>query len=128
MSMEPELLRCAGAGDFAGLSRLLDGGAKPDEPGAGGDTALMRAAARGHASIISQLLARGAAVDAASAVGNTALMFAAASGQVAAVRLLLDHGASPGHRNKYGLGAADWAKWSDRQEEILGFLGVEPTR
>lgn len=121
-----ELLAKAEAGDMAAVDRLLASDASPDQPGPGGETALMRAAARGHAEIVQRLLARGARVDAVTDVGNTALMFAAARGRVEMLRLLMNSGARPDHRNKYGLGPADWAKWSEREHEIVALLGVEP--
>ena len=96
------------------------------QPGPGGETPLMRAAARGHTEIVQRLLAKGARVDATTDVGNTALMFAAARGRVEMLRLLMTSGARPDHRNKYGLGPADWAKWSEREHEVIALLGVEP--
>ncbi len=126
-SSEPAVLRDASRGDVEAVERFLAAGGKPDHAGPGGETPLMRAAARGHVPVIECLLARGAAIDAITTVGNTALMFAAAGGQLAAVRLLLDRGASPAHRNRYGLGPADWARWSERQAEVLTLLGTAPT-
>ncbi len=82
----------------------------------------MLAAARGSAAIVAMLVDRGADVNAATDFGNTALMYAAARGQVDAVRVLLQRGALSGHKNKYGLGFVDWAKWSDRESEILAML------
>ena len=121
-----ELLAKAETGDTAAVDRLLAANATPDQPGPGGETALMRAAARGHNDVIQRLLAKGARVDAVTDVGNTALMFAAARGRVDTLRLLMASGARPDHRNKYGLGPADWAKWSEREPEVVALLGVEP--
>lgn len=123
---DPELIVKAEAGDAAGVARLLASGLAVDAPAQGGETALMRAAARGHLDVLERLLAGGAKIDAVSDAGNTALMFAAARGRVDALQLLLAKGARPDHRNKFGLGAADWAKWSERQREIVALLGVEP--
>ena len=69
------------------------------------------------------LLARGAAVDAADAFGNTALMYACARGHSAVVGRLISAGAARGHANKYGLGAADWAKWSKEADAIGTLIG-----
>jgi ankyrin repeat protein len=121
-----ELLATAEAGDAAAVDRLLAGDASPDQPGPGGETPLMRAAARGHTEVVRRLLAKGARVDATTDVGNTALMFAAVRGRVEMLRLLMASGARPDHRNKYGLGPADWAKWSEREPEVIALLGVEP--
>jgi len=123
-----ELLVKAEAGDAGAVDRLLAGNTSPDQAGPGGETPLMRAAARGHAEIVQRLLAKGARVDATTDVGNTALMFAAARGRVETLRLLMTSGARPDHRNKYGLGPADWAKWSEREHEVIALLGVEPRR
>jgi hypothetical protein len=49
-------------------------------------------------------------------------MLAAARGRVDAVQKLIERGADGAHKNRYGLGAADWAKWSDRQDAVLGLL------
>jgi ankyrin repeat protein len=121
-----ELLAKAEAGDTGAVDRLLAGDASPDQSGPGGETPLMRAAARGHVEIVQRLLAKGAKVDAVTDVGNTALMFAAARGRVEMLRLLMTSGARADHRNKYGLGPADWAKWSEREAEVIALLGVEP--
>lgn len=108
--------------DAKAIQRLLDAGADPDQADDGGERPLMRAAANGAIGAMTVLLDRGAGVDAVTDAGNTALMFAAARGQIDAVRLLIGRGASTGHRNKYGLGAADWAQWSPRINEILPLL------
>lgn len=123
---DPELITRAEAGDAAQVGRLLDAGAPPDAKAQGGETALMRAAARGHREVVERLIAAGAKVDATTDAGNTALMFAAARGHVELLQLLLARGARAEHRNKFGLGAAEWAKWSDRQAEITALLGIEP--
>ena len=119
---EPELLTAAGNGDIAAVARLLGANADPNARGVGGESALMRAAGRGAIEVIESLLARGAEVNATSDVGNTALMFAAARGHRAAVRLLLSQGAARDHRNKYGLGPRDWAKWPANSDEIQTLL------
>ena len=109
------------------LARLLAEGADVNARSGGGETALMLAAARGRLDVIGFLIERGADVNAATDAGNTALMLAAARGQVDAVKTLLDRGARAEHRNKFGLGAADWAEWSERQSELLDLLGIAPT-
>jgi ankyrin repeat protein len=123
---DPELIVKAEAGDAAAVERLIATGASPDAKAQGGETALMRAAARGHIEVMQRLLSAGAKIDAATDAGNTALMFAAARGRVDALQMLLAKGARPDHRNKFGLGAAEWAKWSERQREVVALLGIEP--
>src|SRR5689334_3674255 len=120
----PVLHAAAQAGSDDALSRLLAEGADVNARSTGGKTALMLAAARGRLDAIGLLIERGADVNAATDAGNTALMLAAARGQVDAVRTLIERGARKDHRNKFGLGAADWAKWSDRQPELLALLGA----
>ena len=120
----PALHAAAQTGTCAALAQLLSQGADVNARGSGGETALMLAASRGRLDIMGLLIERGADVNAATDAGNTALMLAAARGQVDAARALLERGASTDHRNKFGLGAADWAKWSDRQGELLTLLGA----
>lgn len=114
------LIRAAEAGDLAAIRRVLDdpAGGGADAPGAGGLTALMRAAARGNTDAVALLLARGAAVDARDSFGNTALMYACARGHAGVVEALVEAGAARGHVNKFGLGPADWAKWSKDGDAI----------
>jgi len=122
----PALHAAAQTGSHDVLLRLLAEGADVNARGGGGETALMLAAARGRLDMMGLLIERGADVNAATDAGNTALMLAAARGQVDAARALLERGARADHRNKFGLGAADWAKWSDRQGDLLALLGAAP--
>jgi len=112
----------ARAGDRHAIESLLESGVAPDERSGGGETALMLAAAKGAADVVEMLIARGADVNATTTVGNTALMMAAARGHVTVVRILVESGARAAHRNKYGLSATDWAKWTDRRDAILALL------
>jgi ankyrin repeat protein len=118
----PALHAAAQTGAYATFARLVGEGADVNARSESGETALMLAAARGRLEFMSLLIERGADANAATDAGNTALMFAAARGQVDAARLLLDRGARADHLNKYGLGAADWAKWSERQPELLALF------
>ena len=119
----PALHTAAQTGTYAAFARLVAEGTDVNARSEQGETALMLAAARGRLEFIDLLLDRGADVNAVTDAGNTALMFAAARGQVDAARLLLGRGARAGHLNKYGLGAGDWAKWSERQSELLALFG-----
>ena len=69
-----------------------------------------------------------AAADLPSRFGNTALMAAAAGGRDAVVEALLAAGADPAARNKWGLGAEDWANWPENRDEILALLREESRR
>jgi ankyrin repeat protein len=122
----PALHAAAQTGTHDALARLLAEGADVNARSAGGETALMLAAARGRLDAIGLLIERGADVNAVTDAGNTALMLAAARGQVDAVQALLARGARADHRNKFGLGAADWAKWSEREGDLLALLGTAP--
>jgi ankyrin repeat protein len=119
----PALHTAAQAGPYAALERLLSEGADVNARSSAGETPLMLAAARGRLDVIGLLIDRGADVNAVTDAGNTALMLAAARGQVDAARALMERGARTDHRNKFGLGVADWAKWSQRHGELLTLLG-----
>jgi hypothetical protein len=120
----PALHAAAQTGTYTAFARLVAEGADVNTRSESGETALMLAAARGRLEFMGLLIERGADANAATDAGNTALMFAAARGQVDAARLLLDRGARADHVNKYGLGAADWARWSERQSELLALFGT----
>ena len=120
----PALHAAAQTGTYTAFARLVAEGADVNTRSESGETALMLAAARGRLEFMGLLIERGADANAATDAGNTALMFAAARGQVDAARLLLDRDARADHVNKYGLGAADWARWSERQSELLALLGT----
>ncbi len=49
-------------------------------------------------------------------------MAAAARGRLEVVERLLEAGADPGHKNKWGLGAEDWAQWPDTTAEVCAVL------
>jgi uncharacterized protein len=114
------LFVAAEADDPAALAALLaqPGTDGPDSRGPYGLTPLMRAAQKGSARAVETLLARGAAPDATDEAGNTALMYAAARGQRACAEKLLAAGASKAHRNKFGLGPAEWAVWPGDGRDI----------
>ena len=109
-------------GDVAGLAAALDQGTDAGARDRLGVGLLAHAAAKGQGSLLRLLLDRGAQVDGASQAGNTALMAAAARGHLEAMTMLLEAGADPAVANRWGLGAADWATWSDNSSEVLGLL------
>lgn len=88
----------------------------------------MRAAAKGALDIAKLLLARGAQIDAVNDAGNTALMFACARGHAATARFLVENGARLDHRNRFGLGPADWARWAINRDEILELVSGANSR
>ncbi len=87
-----------------------------------GVSLLYLAAAKGDLAILQLLIEHGAEVDQTSDAGNSPLMVAAANGHVETIKLLLEHGASTDGKNRWGLSAADWAKWADSPAEVLDTL------
>jgi ankyrin repeat protein len=89
------LLEAAYAGDLAGATRALDGGADANASGPEARTALMLAAFEGRTAVAELLLARGARVDDRDSIGRTALMYASTGPFPETVELLLTSGADP---------------------------------
>ncbi len=108
--------------DAAALAAALDGGADADVCDRLGVPALALAAGQGKLGIVDLLLSYGAKVDRTSEAGNSALMAAAARGRLEMVERLLEAGADPKHKNKWGLGADDWAAWAGNTAELLALL------
>ncbi len=117
-----DILTLVAQGDAAALEAALEGGADAQACGRWGVSALAQAAAKGDLEAVELLLAHGAQVERASEAGNSALMAAAARGRVEVVARLLEAGADPGHKNKWGLGAEDWAQWPDTTAEVCAVL------
>ena len=117
-----ELMSSIARGDRGALGELLEAGADANARDRWGATALYHAAAKGDEATVRLLLAYGADTNKTSDVGNSPLMAAAGRGHVAVVRLLLQHGTDAGVRNKWGLGAAEWAKWAPEPAEVLALL------
>ncbi len=119
---KPDILELVARGDAAALEVALEGGADAGTNGRWGVSALAQAAAKGDLAAVELLLAHGAEVDRASETGNSALMAAAACGRLEVVERLLEAGADPGHKNKWGLGADDWAQWPNNAAEVGAVL------
>ena len=119
---DADLLEHIAQGDRVGLEAALAAGADAKARDRWGGSALAHAAARGDQVAVSLLLTHGAEVDAASNAGNAPIMAAAARGHVEVIKTLLAAGADPERRNKWGLGAADWAQWSDKAPDVLALL------
>lgn len=109
-------------GDHDGLRAALAGDADPNWRDRWGVSALAQAAARGDLDAVRLLLEHGADPGLTSDAGNSPLMAAAARGHVEVMRLLLDRGADPEARNKWGLGAEDWARWPANSAEAQALL------
>ena len=123
MDVEHAKLReLVAAGDVEGLTAALDAGGEVDARDRWGTTLLGQAAGRGNLAMVELLLARGADLEATGDASNTALMAAAARGHLAVVTALLAAGAAPGHSNRWGLTAADWARWPENGAEVLALL------
>ena len=117
-----DILELVAQGDTAALKAALEGGADAGAHGRWGVSALAQAAGKGDLEAVELLLAHGAEVDRASEAGNSALMAAAARGRLEVVERLLDAGADPGHKNKWDLGADDWAQWPGNAAEVRAVL------
>jgi ankyrin repeat protein len=117
-----ELFDLITRGDPAALQAALEAGADANAADRWGVTALGHAAARGDVAALRVLLDRDADPNKTSEAGNSALMAAAARGHLEAMTTLLDRGADPRHRNKWDLGAADWAEWPANAAEVIALL------
>ena len=117
-----DLIALIQRGDTAGLKVALTAGADAKVRDSQGVAALAHAAAGGDAAAVRFLLEHGAEVNQTSQAGNAPLMAAAARGHLEAMTALLEAGADPQSRNKWGLGAADWAKWPANAAEALALL------
>ena len=119
---DAKLMEYVAVGDVEGLASALDAGGEVDARDRWGTTLLGQAAGRGNLAMVELLLARGADHEATGDAGNTALMAAAARGHLEVVAALLAAGAAPGHGNRWGLTAADWARWPENGAEVLALL------
>lgn len=117
-----ELFALIEQGDLKGLRSALDNGAEAGARDGQGVSLLQAAAAKGSAEMVRLLLDRGAEVNKTSDAGNSALMAAAARGHREVLEILLSAGADPAAKNKWGLGAADWAKWAPDSGEIVSLM------
>jgi len=117
-----DLLSLIDRGDAAGLETALRAGADARQRDRRGVSVLAQAAARGDLAAVRLLLDHGADVDQLSDAGNSPLMAAAARGHLEVIATLLAAGADPESKNKWGLGAADWAQWPADSAEVLALL------
>ena len=112
---ETPLMIAALKGEIAGVTLLLDKGAKVSKPGW---TPLHYAATGPEPKLVAMLLDRGADIEALSPNGTTPLMMAAQYGPEDSVTLLLARGADPKKRNQLDLSAVDFAKRSGREPVV----------
>lgn len=98
-------------GDLQAVTKLLEAGAKVNQPGW---TALHYAAAAGDLDTITLLLAHQADINAASPNQTTPLMMAVRSGKNQAVQLLIERGADLRARNANGMTAYDFAVYYEQ--------------
>ena len=117
-----DLIALIQRGDATALEAALAAGADANVRDRQGVSALAHAAAGGDAAALRLLLDHGAEVNRTCQAGNSPLMAAAARGHLEAMKLLLEAGADPEGRNKWGLGAADWAKWPGNSAEALALI------
>lgn len=102
---------------------LLNKGADPNLPGAGGDTPLIAAARVGYLDAINWLLSSGAKVDLANRMGETPLIVAVQRRETLAVKRLLAAGADPDKPDSAaGFSARDYARRDTRSRQILQLI------
>lgn len=104
------LISAARDGDTAGIVRLLQAGANPNEGGGVNNwPPLLHAIHKKQLASLRALIAGGADINVASPVGETPLMMAAGYGDTAAVRLLLAAGSDPRKEDNDEKTALDYA-------------------
>jgi uncharacterized protein len=102
---------------------MLNNGADPNLPGAGGDTPLIEAAKVGFDDAVRWLLGLGAKVDATNKMGETALIIAVQQRDTPMVRVLLEAGANPDRTDAAaGYSARDYAARDPRARDILKLI------
>ncbi|HEV2722715.1 MAG TPA: ankyrin repeat domain-containing protein [Thermoanaerobaculia bacterium] len=105
------LISAARSGDAAAVTRLVKGGADPNErAGVNGWPALMHAVHKHQLATAAALLDGGANPNAADPNGLTPLMMAAGYGHADMVRLLVAHGANVRLADHHGATALDYAR------------------
>lgn len=109
-------------GDVEALSEALEAGADADTRDRWGAPVISHATARGSLEAVRVLLKHGADPGLKSAAGNTALMIAAACGHREIAQVLLDAGADPNVKNKWDVGAVDWAQWAKDPNQMRALL------
>ncbi|MCK6682221.1 MAG: ankyrin repeat domain-containing protein [Thermoanaerobaculia bacterium] len=127
------LRRAVESRDLASISRLLEAGARVNEPDQRGATPLMLAAGRPSYGIpatelLERLLEGGASVDARDQEGRTVLHWAAMSRDPAVLELLISSGADRQARDKHGRIPVDLLRPSFKRlgDEFIPFS--EPAR
>ena len=102
--------------------------ARPDAPGAHGNTPLMHAAWLGARDPLTQLIEAGVALDAVNNDGNNALWLACVHGEAEAIKTLVAAGVPIDHANLTGATALMYAASSGKAGvvAILLDLGADP--
>lgn len=120
----PPLSAAARRGDLDAMRDLLDGGADPNDAGAGGTRwpPLVHAVHKHQLEAARLLLDRGADPDAAGPRGYTALMMAAADRDASMLALLLDRGADAHRVGPGGITALSEAVTGGAATDVDGLL------
>lgn len=98
--------------------------ARPDAPGAHGNTPLMHAAWRGERERLDELLALKVPLDATNGDGNNALWLACVHGEPEAIRTLVSHGVPIDHANLTGATALMYAASSGKAGVVATLLAL----
>jgi len=101
-ALDDQLLAAAGAGDVAGITAALDGGANVDARDATGRTALLAATMAGRTDAVRALLEAGADVDLQDDRQDNPFLYAGAEGELEILQLVNEAGADPTLTNRFG--------------------------
>jgi uncharacterized protein len=123
----PFIVLAVESGDPFFVAELLKAGARPDEKGRDGRTALTLAAERGYAEMVKDLLDHGSRPDHQGVNGEAALVKAARHGHVAVIRALIEGGADVNEADVTGRTALDIAERGGHTQaaRILREAGAE---
>jgi len=126
---EPMLAAAARSGQLETVKALLEAGARVNDRGATGTTALLAAAQSAHkegaAEIAKLLVPLKADVNAVDDYRQSPLIAAARSGNPALVRLLLAHEADVRHRDEREYGPLEHAAQSGDMETVKALLAAD---
>lgn len=126
---EPLLAAAARSGQVETVKALVEAGARVNDRGASGTTALLAAAQSAHkeaaAEVARLLVSQQAYVNAVDDYRQSPLIAAARNGNSALVRLLLAHAANVRHRDEWEYGPLEHAAQSGDMETVRALLAAD---